>query len=121
MSSKTPTRHCITDWICAPAGTHWLAQGSHSKLLPPEYVHHLPHEYMVLPEAMKEAGYKTFFAGKWHLGDEGYYPQDNGLDINKGRYEAGVPYSVGLYSTINYTNYSVYTDTRGMSMHDSLS
>src|SRR5699024_12382533 len=87
MSGKTPERHGITDWIGAPAGTDWRAQGRHSKLLPPEYVHHLPHEYMVLPEAMKEAGYKTFFAGKWHLGDEGSYPQDHGFDINKGGYE----------------------------------
>ncbi|HLR25441.1 MAG TPA: sulfatase-like hydrolase/transferase, partial [Fodinibius sp.] len=120
MSGKTPARHGITDWIGAPAGTDWRAQGRHSKLLPPEYVHHLPHEYMVLPEAMKEAGYKTFFAGKWHLGDEGSYPQDHGFDINKGGYEAGGPYSGGYFSPFNNPKMEDYPEERGMSLPEKL-
>jgi arylsulfatase A-like enzyme len=34
---------------------------------------------------------KTFFAGKWHLGDTGYFPEDQGFEINKGGHHKGQP------------------------------
>jgi arylsulfatase A-like enzyme len=40
---------------------------------------------------MKAAGYRTFFAGKWHLGSAGSYPEDHGFDVNRGGYESGGP------------------------------
>jgi len=92
MSGKYPARHGITDWIGARTGEAWRQQGRHNQLLPPEYVHHLPHEYITLPEALKEAGYKTFFAGKWHLGSQGSWPEDHGFDINIGGWDAGSPH-----------------------------
>lgn len=61
--------------------------GRFSKLLPPDYKRELPRAYTVLPEAMKEAGYKTFFAGKWHLGGKGSLPEDHGFDVNIGGYQ----------------------------------
>ncbi len=91
MSGKVPARHGITDWIGAKTGEDWRKAGRHNKLLPPSNVHNLPAEYVVLPEAMKEAGYKTFFAGKWHLGSEGSWPTDHGFDINKGGWDVGSP------------------------------
>lgn len=91
MSGKFPVRHGITDWIGAATGEEWRKSGRFNKLLPPEYVHSLPHEYTTLPEAMKEAGYKTFFAGKWHLGEKGSWPEDHGFDMNKGGWEKGSP------------------------------
>jgi arylsulfatase A-like enzyme len=33
----------------------------------------------------------TFFAGKWHLGSKGSWPEDHGFDINKGGWDAGSP------------------------------
>jgi hypothetical protein len=91
MSGKFPARHGITDWIGARTGEDWRNAGRFTKLLPPEYVTHLPHEYITLPEAMKEAGYKTFFAGKWHIGGKGSWPEDHGFDINKGGWDVGSP------------------------------
>ncbi len=91
MSGKFPARHGITDWIGARTGEEWRKAGRFNRLLPPEYEHQLPHRYVTLPEALKEAGYKTFFAGKWHLGREGSWPEDHGFDINKGGYHAGSP------------------------------
>jgi arylsulfatase A-like enzyme len=91
MSGKFPARHGITDWIGARTGEEWRKAGRFNKLLPPQYVNHLPHEYTTLPEALREAGYKTFFAGKWHLGREGSWPEDHGFDINKGGWETGWP------------------------------
>lgn len=97
MSGKFPARHGITDWIGARTGEEWRRAGRFNKLLPPEYVHNLPHEYVTLPEALKEAGYKTFFAGKWHLGSEGSWPEDHGFDINKGGWDKGSPMG-GFYA-----------------------
>jgi len=91
MTGKFPARHGITDWIGAPTGEQWRNSGRFNQLLPPEYIHHLPFEYTTLPEAMKEAGYKTFFAGKWHLGSKGSWPEDHGFDINKGGWDVGSP------------------------------
>lgn len=91
MSGKFPARHGITDWIGAATGEAWRERGRHNKLLPPEYVHNLPKEYVTLPEALKAAGYKTFFAGKWHLGAKGSWPEDHGFDINKGGWDVGSP------------------------------
>jgi arylsulfatase A-like enzyme len=91
MSGKFPARHGITDWIGAKTGTDWRDHDRHNKLLPAEYVHNLPKEYTTLPEAFQEAGYTTFFSGKWHLGYEGSYPEDHGFDINKAGWERGSP------------------------------
>jgi len=91
LSGKFPARHGITDWIGAATGEEWRKAGRFNQLLPPENGNHLPHEYITLPEAMKDAGYKTFFAGKWHLGGEGSWPTDHGFDINKGGWDVGSP------------------------------
>ena len=91
MSGRFPARHGITDWIGAPEGEAWRKAGRFNQMLPPEYVHALPHAYTTLPEAMKEAGYLTFFAGKWHLGTKGSWPEDHGFDINKGGWDVGSP------------------------------
>jgi arylsulfatase A-like enzyme len=91
MSGKFPARHGITDWIGARTGEDWRKAGRFTRLLPPEYNHNLPHKYITLPEALKEAGYKTFFTGKWHLGEKGSWPEDHGFDVNKGGWEVGSP------------------------------
>jgi len=91
MTGKFTARHGITDWIGAKSGEDWRSLNRYDKLLPADYVHQLPQADTTLAEAMKSAGYKTFFAGKWHLGDKGSYPEDHGFDVNKGGWEAGSP------------------------------
>lgn len=88
MLGKTPARHGITDWIGAAEGTGWKRN---TKLLPAKYVHALPAEDTSLAESFKKAGYRTFFAGKWHLGDQGSFPEDHGFDINVGGHHRGSP------------------------------
>lgn len=97
LTGKFPARHGITDWIGARTGEKWREAGRHNKLLPPENVENLPQKYTTLPEALKKAGYKTFFSGKWHLGKEGSWPQDHGFDVNKGGWHVGSPIG-GYYS-----------------------
>lgn len=91
MTGQFTARHGITDWIGAKTGEDWRTHNRHDLLLPADYNHILSAEHTTLPEAMKSSGYKTFFAGKWHLGDEGSSPEDHGFDINKGGWEVGSP------------------------------
>jgi len=88
MTGKAPPRHGITDWIGAASGTRW---NRNDKVLPAEYSHALPSGDTTLAEALRAAGYATFFAGKWHLGPEGSWPEDHGFDINKGGWSVGSP------------------------------
>lgn len=110
MSGKTPARHGITDWIGAKTGEDWRKAGRFNKLLPPEYVHELPAAYTTMPEAMKEEGYRTFFAGKWHIGGEGSWPKDHGFDINKGGWDKGSPIG-GYFSP--WTNPNLENEKEG--------
>lgn len=91
MTGQFTARHGITDWIGAPSGVEWRKYYRFDKLLPAEYRHELPKADITIGEAFKEAGYKTFFAGKWHLGGEGSYPEDHGFDINVGGWDKGSP------------------------------
>ncbi|MDX9881769.1 MAG: sulfatase [Prolixibacteraceae bacterium] len=115
FTGKTPARHGITDWIGAHTGEDWRKQQRHNLLLPPEYVRQLPSEYTVLPEALKKAGYKTFFAGKWHLGEKGSWPEDHGFDINKGGWDKGSPIG-GYYSPWENPNLENKKDGENLSM-----
>ena len=91
MTGKFTARHGITDWIGAKAGKDWRARNRNDKLLPANYVQALPKEDAAIAEAFRNNGYKTFFAGKWHLGDKGSYPEDHGFEINKGGFHRGGP------------------------------
>jgi arylsulfatase A-like enzyme len=91
MTGKFTARHGITDWIGENSGTDWRKMNRQDKMLPADYVHNLPSQDTTLAEALKANGYKTFFAGKWHLGQEGFYPEDNGFEINKGGFDKGSP------------------------------
>lgn len=120
MSGKSPARHGITDWIGAPAGEEWRNRERHTKLLPPDYQRSLPHDYTVLPEALKDEGYTTFFAGKWHLGGEGSYPEDHGFDFNQGGFESGGPYTGGYFSPFSNPKMEDYPDEAGISYSSKL-
>ncbi len=115
MTGKFPARHGITDWIGAKTGEDWRNAGRSNQLLPPEYVHNLPSEYTTLPEAMKAAGYKTFFAGKWHLGEKGSWPEDHGFEINKGGWDAGSPKG-GYFSPFENPNLEDGPDGENLEM-----
>ena len=91
MTGKFTARHGITDWIGAKVGQDWRSRNRHDKLLPAKYVDALPKEDITIAEAFRKVGYKTFFAGKWHLGNKDSYPKNHGFDINKGGYNKGGP------------------------------
>jgi arylsulfatase A-like enzyme len=95
LTGKCTPRHGITDYIGAPSGEAWRDTGRNTKLLPAEYEHALRANEITFAEVLRQSGYRTFYAGKWHLGSEGAYPEDFGFEINKGGWHAGSP--VGGY------------------------
>ena len=88
MLGKAPPRHGITNYIGAKSGK---AYQRNDPVMPAEYVKNLPAEDTTLAEALRDGGYKTFFAGKWHLGSKGSWPEDHGFDINVGGWDGGGP------------------------------
>jgi arylsulfatase A-like enzyme len=90
MTGKHPNRVNITDWIPGD-------DPKNRPLLGPQDRNELALEEITIAEKLKEKGYKTGFIGKWHLGDEGFFPENQGFDINIGGNEKGSPPG-GYYS-----------------------
>ena len=98
MSGKYPARLNTTDFFGGPQPDRVLSNKKWKRsLVPAAYVPHLPLEEVSLAEAFKQQGYATFFAGKWHLGGPGYFPEDQGFDVNRGGLERGGPYGGKRY------------------------
>tara|TARA_R110000868_G_scaffold1647_4_gene13298 strand:+ start:26055 stop:27692 length:1638 start_codon:yes stop_codon:yes gene_type:complete len=116
LNGQFTARHGITQYEGAKSGQAWKRLNRHTKLLPPEYKHHLAQEDVTLPEVLKENGYTTFFAGKWHLGSQVDHslPTDHGFDVNQGGYEKGGPYSGGYFSPFNNPQMKDYPEEKGM-------
>ena len=85
MTGRHPVRVDITDWIPGQANKKT------NKLIHPSDQNNLALEEVTLAEELKNHGYQTFFAGKWHLGSEGHWPTDQGFDINIGGHHRGSP------------------------------
>jgi len=87
MTGKYPARLLLTQWL--PSG-RW-SRTKH-KLREGRYISNLPLEEITIAEAMRQAGYKTAFMGKWHLGTETYYfPEHQGFDVNIAGRDYGAP------------------------------
>jgi len=108
MAGKYPARMDTTDWFGAiqPDEVKEIPDdggNSHIKelpLLPAPYNECLPLGELTIAEVLKQADYKTFFAGKWHLGpSKEFWPEHQGFDINKGGWSRGGPYGPGKYFT----------------------
>ena len=91
-----PARLHLTDWIKGHVRPH-------ARLAVPQWNMRIEHQRQTLPEALREAGYRTGFFGKWHLmpiGDadfDQHYPTDHGFDVNVGGREWGQPRGRGRY------------------------
>jgi len=82
MSGKYPARVGITQFI----GGHCEAS-----LKDVPYLHYLPLEEKSIASSLSEGGYQTWHVGKWHLGDERFWPQHHGFDVNIGGGHQGHP------------------------------
>jgi arylsulfatase A-like enzyme len=74
--------------VCTPSraalmtGRYPMRYGLQTLVIFPSHTYGLPVEERTLPQALKEAGYKTLLTGKWHLGhaDRKFWPQNRGFD-----------------------------------------
>lgn len=89
-----PSRACIMSGQSTPrhgiytVGTSERGKSKNRKLIPTKNNTVLPDSQYILTEALKDAGYTTCHAGKWHLNDD---PTTQGFDLNIGGCEAGNP------------------------------
>ena len=76
----TPTRACLM------TGRYPLRYGLQTAVIPAAYTYGLPTDEWLLPQSLKEAGYKTAIVGKWHLGhgDQEFWPRQRGFDHQYG-------------------------------------
>ncbi|MCP4784601.1 MAG: sulfatase [Fuerstiella sp.] len=89
ITGKYPTRVRATNFFSGKRG---------GKYHPAPLNNNMPLDEITIAQALKDKGYATFFAGKWHLGSsEEYYPQNRGFDVNIGGYSRGGPYSGKRY------------------------
>lgn len=86
MTGKYPARLHITDWI---AGHN----RPYAKLKIPDWRMQLPLEEKTIAEQLKARGYATACIGKWHLGNEEFFPDKQGFDFNFGGCAVGAPRS----------------------------
>ncbi len=82
MAGKYPARMQTTDYF---------GGRRKGRLLPAPYRDRLALEEVTVAEAFKAAGYRTGFMGKWHLGPKGFWPEDQGFDVNVGGWTPGSP------------------------------
>lgn len=74
MTGKYPVRTGITDYI---PGLH--PEGV--RLETPYTLRELALDEITVAEVLQDDGYVTFYSGKWHLGETGYGPAEQGFDV----------------------------------------
>jgi len=82
LTGRYPARVGVTNFI----GGH-----EKGKVIGTPYTRYLPLEEKSLARALKSGGYNTWHVGKWHLGNEPYYPEKHGFDVNVGGCHWGMP------------------------------
>jgi arylsulfatase A-like enzyme len=76
----TPTRAAVM------TGRYPFRYGLQTAVIPAVSTYGLDTSEFLMPQALKDAGYKTAIVGKWHLGhsDKKYFPRQRGFDYQYG-------------------------------------
>ena len=98
MTGKYPARVGITDWIRAKFQGHSTSgqpgefeEFADKPLKTPKIQGFLPLEEQTIAERLQPLGFTSLHVGKWHLGEEGMHPEDQGFDVNIGGNDLGQP------------------------------
>ncbi|WP_233267295.1 sulfatase [Paraglaciecola sp. L3A3] len=87
LTGRHPSRVNSTDFF-----RHDKRERRSGYFVPAPVKNHLALEEQTMAETFKENGYSTAFLGKWHLGgEEKYWPENNGFDVNIGGHSKGSP------------------------------
>lgn len=92
MSGRYPSRGHMTEWFSAgPARSMSYLSADRASAL--------PNQAVTIAEHLRAAGYQTFFAGKWHLGDaDRHLPTFQGFDVNIAGSGRGNPGQDGFFA-----------------------
>jgi arylsulfatase A-like enzyme len=84
----TPTRAALM------TGRYPCRYGLQTLVIPTPSKYGLPTDEWLLPQALKDAGYRTVMVGKWHLGhaDRKFWPRQRGFDYHYGSMVGEVDY-----------------------------
>ena len=89
QTGRYPTRKDCTNFFSGRRGGKFACAPLHDRL---------DHDEVTIAEALRDQGYATFFAGKWHLGPtEEFWPKKHGYDVNAGGFVKGGPYGGKKY------------------------
>jgi len=87
VTGRHPVRVDVTDWIPGARAN----KKSNPRFLHVDDRDNLALDETTIAEVLKKNDYQTYFAGKWHLGDKGHWPTDQGFDHNIGGNSKGSP------------------------------
>ena len=101
ITGRHPARLGITDWIRArfqrQENTTIYMEVTEFEENPSQHFRtpanpfYLPLSELTVAEIVRKRGYRTAHIGKWHLGDDPWYPQHQGFEINVGGCDYGQP------------------------------
>ncbi|MEZ6125868.1 MAG: sulfatase [Planctomycetaceae bacterium] len=101
QTGRYPARIGVTDWIRSlfqrgglgtpDANPTEYVGGKKQKLLCPPNPYWMEHDELTMAEVLRDSGYHTAYIGKWHLGDEAWYPPHQGYEVNRGGCDYGQP------------------------------
>ena len=84
----TPTRAALM------TGRYPFRYGLQTLVIPTPSKYGMPTDEWLLPQALKDAGYRTVMVGKWHLGhaDRKFWPRQRGFDYHYGAMVGEIDY-----------------------------
>ena len=101
QTGRYPGRTGVTDWIRSrfqrgnlgtpeQNPTEWIKRPNRKLICPPNPFW-LESEEQTIAEFLKRSGYVSAHIGKWHLGDDAWYPTGQGYNENRGGCDYGQP------------------------------
>ena len=111
LSGKYTTEHGIYT-----VGNSERGNKKTRKLIPIKNNKILDLDFILISEMFKSEGYTNGIFGKWHLGPEGFYPEQSGFDLNIGGCEKGGPGKGGYFSP--YENPKIEDGPKGEYLTD---
>ena len=111
LSGKYTTEHSIYT-----VGNSERGNKKTRKLIPIKNNKILDLDFILISEMFKSEGYTNGIFGKWHLGPEGFYPEQSGFDLNIGGCEKGGPGKGGYFSP--YENPKIEDGPKGEYLTD---
>ncbi len=90
----SPTRYGIMTgkYATRVGATDYFSGKREGRFKPAPLNDWMPREEVTLGEALRDAGYRTAYVGKWHLGPtEEFWPEEQGFEINIAGAQRGSP------------------------------